>query len=268
MKSSHFDAISAILLLFCLVPHAEAQNDDELIRSFMSTRDRVVTHQSKAKPKAKPRARPPRPIGLGLTLFQRGPRDAARRVSTSHEFRTGDAVRLMVESNINGYLYIFHIENDGPAKMIFPDARLTGGNNLVQAHVLREVPSSREEDPEFRWFHFNQAVAIERFYIFVTRERLPEILIEEQLAAFCRDNPEGCPWRPSTTQWKQLLAQVDTAAHESQSREFGQAQSAMERDFLRRDVGLPPGAPSPARVKMNLSPQSRMLMLNIDLIHK
>jgi Domain of unknown function (DUF4384) len=268
MKSSYFTGVAAVIFLICLASAALAQrkDDEEVVRNFVSTRDRVVTRRSKSKSRGQPR--PTRRIGLGYTLFKRGPRDAAVRVSTGHEFRGGDAVRFMVESNITGYLYVFHVENDGPAKMIFPDARLEGGNNAVKAHVPREVPSSSEEDPEFRWFHFNQAVAIERFYLFVTREPLPDVLTEEQLAAFCRDDPEACPWRPSATQWKQLLAAADTTARESQSRKFGQAQTPVERDHIRRDVGLPPGAPSPAKVKMNISPQAGIIMMNVDLIHK
>jgi hypothetical protein len=266
MKSSSFSGIAAVILLICWAPAVLAQRDDEVVRNFVNTRDRVVTHLSKSKSQSQPR--PARPIGLGCTLFKRGPRDEAVRVSTGREFRGGDAVRFMIEANITGYLYIFHVENDGPAKMLFPDARLQGGDNLVKAHVPREVPSNREGDPEFRWFHFNQAVAIERFYIFVTRERLPDILTEEKLAAFCRDNPESCPWRPSDTQWKQLLATADTAARESQIRKLGQAQTSVERDHIRRDVGLPLGAPSPAKVKMNVSPQAGIIMMNVDLIHK
>src|SRR5262245_23932605 len=268
MKSNYFSGVTAIILLVCLTPAALAQSekDDEVIRNFVGTRDRVVTHLSKSKSQDRPR--PTRSIGLGCTLFKRGPRDTAARVSARREFRAGDAVRFMVESNITGYLYVFHVENDGPAKMLFPDARLQGGNNFVQAHAPREVPSSREEDPEFRWFHFNQTVAIERFYLFVTRERLPDVLAEEQLVAYCRDNPEACPWRPSAVQWKQLLANADTAARVSQSRKFGQAQTPVERDHVRRDVGLPPGAPSPAKIKMNVSPRAEILMMNVDLIHK
>jgi hypothetical protein len=268
MKSSYFSGVTAIILLVCWAPSglAQRENDDEVIRNFVSTRDRVVTHHSKSKSQDRPR--PARPIGLGCTLFKRGPRDTAVRVSARREFRAGDAVRFMVESNISGYLYVFHVENDGPAKMIFPDARLQGGNNFVQAHVPIEAPSSREEDPEFRWFHFNQTVAIERFYLFVTRERLPEVLAEERLVAYCRDKPEACPWRPSAMQWKQLLAKADTAARESQSRKFGQAQTTVERDRILRDVGLPPGAPSPAKIKMNVSPNAGVLMMNVDLIHK
>jgi Domain of unknown function (DUF4384) len=268
MKTSYFSGIAAILLLVCWVPAALAQgkDDEEVVRNFVSTRDRVVTHRSKSKSQSQPR--PARPIGLGFTLFKRGPRDEAVRVSTGREFRAGDAVRFMIESNITGYLYIFHVENDGPAKMLFPDARLQGGHNFVKAHVPIEIPASREEDPEFRWFHFNQSVAIERFYLFVTREQLPEIMTEEKLAAFCRDSPEACPWRPSATQWKQLLATADTAARESQIRKLGQAQTSVERYHIRRDVGLPPGAPSPAKVKINVSPQAGIIMMNVDLIHK
>ena len=33
-------------------------------------------------------------------------------------------------------------------------------------------------------------------------------------------------------------------------------------------TGLPPGAPSPAKIKMNISPQAEMLVMNVDLIHK
>jgi len=268
MKSIYFSGVAAIILLVCLAPAALAQGekDDEVIRNFVSTRDKVVFHLSKSKSQARPRTA--RPIGLGCTLFKRGPRDTAVRVSAKREFRAGDAVRFMVESNISGYLYIFHVENDGPAKMIFPDARLQSGNNFVQAHAPREVPSSREDDPEFRWFHFNQTVAIERFYLFVTRERLPDVLAEEQLVAYCHNKPESCPWRPSTMQWKQLLTKADTAARESQSRKFGQAQTMVERDRILRDVGLPSGAPTPAKVKMNVSPQAEILMMNVDLIHK
>src|SRR5262245_12988314 len=113
MKSSYFSSVAAIMLLVCLAPAARAQGekDDNVIRNFVSTRDRVVTHLSKSKSKDQPR--PARPIGLGCTLFKRGARDTAVRVSARREFRAGDAVRFMIESNISGYLYVFHVENDG-----------------------------------------------------------------------------------------------------------------------------------------------------------
>jgi Domain of unknown function (DUF4384) len=268
MRLSYFSGPAVIGLLVFVVSVATAQkrDDGEVVRNFVSTRDKVVTHQTKSE--TRPRVRPARPIGLGCTLFRRGPNDSAVRTNTAREFKAGDAVRFMIESNISGYLYVFHVENDGPAKMIFPDFRLQDGGNFIQAHAPKEVPSSRGEDPEYRWFHFNQTVAIERFYFFVTREQLPDILTEGELITYCRENIDGCPWRPSAEQWKGLLAGAKIATRESESRTFGQTQTQVERDRVTRDVGLPPGAPMPAKVKMNVSPQANLLMMNIDLIHK
>ncbi|HZF39164.1 MAG TPA: DUF4384 domain-containing protein [Blastocatellia bacterium] len=268
MKLDYLSDVVATAFVVCLALTAVAQerSDYEVIRNFVGTRDKVVTRPVKSK--SQTQLQFARPIGLGCTLFKRGPRDTALRISAAQEFREGDAVRFMIESNIRGYLYVFHTENDGPPKMLFPDARLQGGNNFIRAHVPKEVPSSREEDPEFRWFHFNQTVAIERFYLLVTRERLEEVLTGEKLVTHCRDNPENCPWCPSIAQWKQLLTNANTIARESQSRKLGQAQTPVERDRITRDVGLPPGAPSPAKVKMNISSHAGVLLMNVDLIHK
>src|SRR5262249_52444085 len=155
------------------------------------------------------------------------------RVSLSQEFHAGDAVRLMIESNISGYLYVFHTENDGAAKMLFPDARLQGGGNSIRAHVPYEVPARKEEDPKFRWLYFNDKVAIERFYLLVTREPLTDVPTGKTLEAHCSGNPKDCPWRPSAAQWKQLLADAKTVAHESLSRVSARFQTAAER---KRDV--------------------------------
>ena len=135
MKTSYFAGVAAIILLICSAPAtlAQRENDDEVTRNFVGTRDLVVTRPSKYKSQDRPRTA--RPIGLGCTIFKRGPRDTAVRVSAMREFRAGDAVRFMIESNISGYLYVFHVESDGPAKMIFPDARLQGGGGALQRMV-------------------------------------------------------------------------------------------------------------------------------------
>ena len=80
MKSNYFAGVAVIILLICLAPAAPAQRekDDERC-NFVSTRDLVVTRPSKSKSQDRPR--PARPIGLGCTIFKRGPRDTAVRVS-------------------------------------------------------------------------------------------------------------------------------------------------------------------------------------------
>src|SRR5262245_27353895 len=55
-----------------------------------------------------PKAAPEEPVALGFTLYQRGPGSEPVRVSPAKVFHSGDALRLIIESNIDGYLYIFH----------------------------------------------------------------------------------------------------------------------------------------------------------------
>src|SRR6185369_3801294 len=63
-----------------------------------------------------------RRLGLGVTLFMRDSNGLAVRVDPDHVFRKGDRVRVLLESNTDGYLYIFNTTDDGPATMIYPDA--------------------------------------------------------------------------------------------------------------------------------------------------
>jgi len=205
------------------------------------------------------------PIGLGYTLFKKNASGEPVRVNAAQEFREGDGVRFMIESNTTGYVYIFHTENDGPPKMIFPDPQLNEGDNRIKAHVPYEVPS--REEPGGWWFFFDKQTATERFYLVVTRRALAEAKAGETLVAYCEGSPKNCPWRPSMAFWNELLAGAGVA-RVSQSREFGVAQTEIEREAVTRGVELRPGAPAPSVVKMNVSPKAGMLVAQISLVHK
>ena len=94
------------------------------------------------------------PIGLGYTIFMRDVNGRAVRVDPTREFHNGDRIRISLEPNVDGYLYVFHTEGDGPPEMIYPDARLEGGENWIEAHVPIDVPSTLETDERLRWFQF------------------------------------------------------------------------------------------------------------------
>ena len=55
-----------------------------------------------------------RRLGLGVTLFMRDSNGLAIRVDPDHVFRKGDRVRVVLETNTDGYLYIFNTTDDGP----------------------------------------------------------------------------------------------------------------------------------------------------------
>jgi hypothetical protein len=63
-------------------------------------------------------APPEAPLALGYTLYQRGPDGEPTRVNPDQVFHSGAALRLTIEPNFDGYLYIFHTADDGPAKKL------------------------------------------------------------------------------------------------------------------------------------------------------
>jgi hypothetical protein len=210
-----------------------------------------------------------RPIGLGYTLFTLGDNGEAVRTDPARQFRTGEAIRIALETNTDGYLYIFHTENNGEPSMIFPDARLGGGNNLVKAHVPYEIPSSQEEREDMRWFIFKDPPAEERLYIVLTRQPIAGVPTGDALANYCSDAQHMCPWRPASAMWTELKgAQEREQVAVSRVKDQGRTQTSDEREATTRGLGLGAGAPSPSVIRMTASSNTNMLVTAIDLIHK
>lgn len=264
-------------ILFCLLTLTlianlpllaqERDRDEETRNAFLISRKKASASKS-SRPAARSRQRPAGPLGLGYTLYQKDGSGKPVRVNLAQEFHNGDSVRLVIEANTDGYLYVFHAENDGEPKMIFPDARLNGGDNRIWIHVPYEVPSSQEPDPRFRWFYFNEKAATERLYLVITRKPLSEVPISEALVAYCRANQGGCPWRPASATWNLLAANLSAPTLVSLEQSSGRVQSEVERDAIERGLGLPPDAPAPSVVRIGASPKARMLIAVLDLIHK
>jgi len=231
----------------------------------------LVSRKPKTGP-ASPRANRPKnlatPLGLGYTVFQRDASDQPRRVSMSKEFHKGDQVRVVVESNVSGYLYIFHTEDGKEPEMLFPDGRLNDGDNRIAAHVLQEIPSSREPNPALRWFVFKGNPAIERLYLVVTKQPLRNVPTGKALVAYCQANSKDCTWRPAEDNWERLAANADAPVRENASTEFGQAMTVAESKALERGLGLGLDAPAPSVIRMSRSPQAKILVAVIALTHK
>ncbi|HEX8130338.1 MAG TPA: DUF4384 domain-containing protein [Pyrinomonadaceae bacterium] len=211
----------------------------------------------------------PRPIGLGYTFFTLGDNGLPVRTDPAREFRTGEAIRIALETNTDGYLYIFHTENDGEPSMIFPDTRLGGGGNFVRAHVPYQIPSSEETTEETRWFVFKDPPAAERLYIVLVRQPLAGVPTGAALANYCFEAGHTCPWRPAASVWTELKsAQEREQVAVSKVKDQGRAITADEREATTRGLGLAAGAPTPSVIRMTASANSKMLVTAIDLIHK
>jgi hypothetical protein len=211
---------------------------------------------------------PATPLALGYTLYMRDANGDAVRVDPSREFHNGDRVRIALEPNTDSYLYVFHTENNSQPEMIFPDQRLSGGDNFIEAHVPTEIPSGQEQDERLRWFTFYGQPATERLYIVVTREPLPLVPVGDGLVGYCQANKERCPWHPPAQIWAQVQKELNARVLVNKEKNYGQAQTTREREATTRGFGLDQSAPAPSVIRMNATSNAPVLVTALDLVHQ
>jgi hypothetical protein len=212
--------------------------------------------------------RPLPAIALGYTIFMRDVNGRAVRVDPGREFHNGDRIRISLEPNVDGYVYVFHTENDGPPEMIYPDARLEGGENWIEAHVPIDIPSTLEADERLKWFQFYGSAGVERLYVVVTRDPLPEVPYGESLVNFCTANKDKCPWHPPVDAWAQVQLASKAEVRIVTSKTAGQPQSEKEQIATTRGLGLDQTAPQPSVIRMSAATNAPVLVTILDLVHK
>src|SRR6266852_2321792 len=209
MRSKSFVMLLAIGALACGLYVVSAQEpDDQLRGAFLSSRPKTTNSNAPSRRHrphktnsnsgntASGAAKNAQAIGLGYTLFMKDAVGRGVRVEPSREFHNGDSVRLSLEPNVDGYLYIFDAENESAPQMIYPDPRLDAGDNSVEAHVPIEIPSSEETDERLRWFTFYGNSGNEHLYVVVTREPINGVPTGDDLVGFCGTQKDKCPWHP------------------------------------------------------------------------
>jgi len=211
---------------------------------------------------------PVQAIALGYTMFMRDVNGRAVRIDPTREFHNGDRIRISLEPNIDGYLYVFHTEGDGQPEMIFPDARLEAGENWVEAHVPMDVPSTVETDERLKWFQFYGNPATEHLFVVLTREPLADVPIADALNALCSANKNDCPWHPTGEVWTRIQQAARADVKIVTSNTTGQAQTEKEEVAATRGLGLDQTAPQPSVIRMSASTSAPVLVTMLDLVHK
>jgi hypothetical protein len=277
---------------------ARNQEDDEVRGAFLSSRDKTTNTAGSARARNKTRrgtgtgtaknansnaaantntgksnantssTSPATPIGLGYTLFKRDASGDPVRVDPSEEFHTGERVRIALEPNVDGYLYIFHSEGDGKPVMIFPDWRLADGDNAIDAHVPYDVPSGSEKDERLRWFTFDANPATEHLYVVLTREPLAAVPTGEALMAICAANKTNCPWKPAPEVWARVQEAMKADVQLAASSDYGKPQTEKEKVATTRGLGLDQSAPAPSVIRMSATTKAPVLVTVLDLVHK
>lgn len=211
---------------------------------------------------------PAQKMGIGVTLFMRDQNGLAVRVDPTHEFHKGDGVRVLLETNADGFIYIFNTTDDGPAVMIYPDPQLDDAGNYLQSHVPFEIPSSAVEDGAITWFRFDDHPGIERLYFVFTREPLAGVPIEDELLKYCGENKAQCAFHPSTELWARLQKELKTPTVSAKAQTFGKVQTSAEHAAATRGIGLAQSDPEPSVVMMSAASSTGLLVAPLDLYHR
>ena len=273
-----------------------AQQDDDVRGAFMTTRPKptgkvtgenssaprpshrrpkpvtVVKNDDKKKPAPKPTPAPSSTLntarlGLGLTLFMRDSNGLAIRTDPGHEFQKGDHVRFLIETNADGYLYVFNTTDGGQPVMIYPDPELDEAGNYFQAHVPFELPSSTAAEERLRWLTFDEKPGAEKLYFVFTREPLTAVPIEDDLITFCRDSSRQCPWNPGTEVWAHIQEEMNGPVKVAKARTQGRQTSGEQRAVV-RGIGLNRNDPEPSLIMLTASTSKNILVAVVDLVHR
>ena len=128
-----------------------------------------------------------------------------------------------------------------------------------------EIPSSVSTDERLRWFTFDQVAGTEHLFFVFTREPLNGVPIEDDLIALCKDSK--CPVKPSADVWEVVQKQLQEPLKTDKTQQFGDAQTASEKQATARGIGLSKEDPPPSLVMMASSSRST-LVATLDLLHK
>jgi len=204
-------------------------------------------------------------LALGYTIYMKDSTGALLAVPTSKTYKTGDRIAIVLETVMDGYLYIFNAENGKNPLMLYPNVLLDKGQNAVRSHVRETYPADLDQA-----FEFVDPPAPEHVYIVVSRDPLPGIPTGDALDAYCGKNRADCYYRPTAAQWTRITAAaLDRRVTEAQSTQIAQlnTQPVMPA-MLQRGIKIKKEEPAPAILRVAYSPTEKMLVTKIELTHK
>lgn len=136
------------------------------------------------------------PLGLRYSILKREGAGSIE-VDSDRVFRSGDKIRLRVDVNTAGYLYIINRGSSGNWNPLFPSQKIAAGDNRVQKGTQYEIPAGYV-------FTFDEQPGKEKLFIVFSRRPVHDL---EELIYSLTDGkkPESSPLPEES---KVLLAQA------------------------------------------------------------
>ena len=180
------------LFLFCLTPLWAQVKSRELEDLFTTdSRKPKVAPKTQSQPPATIPT-PPKKTGVGVPVGHDPERhllrhagvkcrvqlvtaESVKEVDPSTTFHSGDRIRLLLEPNIDGYLYILQTGSSGKESVLFPHASINGGRNEVMRGRLYSIPSEG-------LFRFDNRAGEEKLKVILSRTPLESLPSEAPVA--------------------------------------------------------------------------------------
>jgi hypothetical protein len=210
-----------------------------------------------------------RPLALGYTILMKD--DTGRLFATdpARVFKTGDQFAVALETNADGYLYLFSAENGRDPELLFPNAQIEAGANNVQAHTRVTFPTGPAVDVEY-FINVTDPPAAEHLFIVFARRPLQDVPTGQALVKFCGRNLENCAWKPTAAQWARINGGAKMrGVTEAKNVQLAQMSVPVALPgTLQRGLKVKKDDPRPAIVRVNDSPDADVLVTEIVLTHK
>lgn len=208
------------------------------------------------------------PLGLRYSLLLSRANEPYSEVDANSVFRSGDRLKITVESNDDAYLYVIARGSSGLWKVLFPVSEVASGDNFIQAFRRYEVPNGGR-------FYFDDQAGEEKLFLVLSRQ--PEKNFEDLIYSVTQPaaspsesvKPAAAPTRPAPAKTFQLAMNRpidDTLVNRVRS-------SLVSRDLVFEKVD--DAKPGPARqketavyvVNKNAGPDGKVIV-DLKLEHK
>ena len=130
-----------------------------------------------------------------------------KRVTTDYVFKGGDRIKLHVQSNRNGYLYLMNIGSTGRTHMLFPNPAMGVGSNAMRANLDYEVPYSS-------YIRFDENPGEERLLVMLSPTPMGDIAptAEPRTATLTAEDAARLLMSAEAKGAKDLILEVDTTS--------------------------------------------------------
>ncbi len=201
------------------------------------------------------------PLGLRYSILKYTGDDDYVEVDPEYTFHSGDKIRLRVQVNDAGYLYVVMQGTSGAWRVMFPAPEIDAGSNRV-------VPNREYDVPGRTRVFFDEQAGTEKLFVVLSRQPLKEM---DQLIYELDNQKKGEPASASTVPKSMMASAAIGNSMVAQLRN-----GVMARDLVFEKVDESKPAPTAAGnrketatyvVNASLTSDSR-LVADISLKHK